>query len=147
MPGPDFQVWCPEEFDLSGSAVSVPVWGISGMPQAWGNFNSGFVGVVKKVMVAYTEATPGSTDATYDNIISIGDNSNESQTTDYTIPASKSIGDIDVIDQASFAAEPRINGTRNYVQIKCQGGASGSGKVRVGLLVSQNFREWVDVVP
>jgi len=140
----DFVAMCPYEFDLSGAAINVPFWPIQAYPLAFGNAHPSTILVVKKIIVIYTEATPGSTDATYDNIIQVGHEDNSIAVHTYTIPASKAIGDADIIDQADFNAEPRLYNTQESIQIRSGGSASGTGQVRVGLLLSNDYRQWTD---
>lgn len=142
MPGPEFYLGPTEEIDLSGSAVTLPIVPANAYPISFGNSQTSVTLVVTKLLIMYTEATPGSTDATYNFLVRLGTNANSSACHDYTIPASKSVGDVDIIEAADFSADARLFNSVNWLQIYCPGGASGAGKVRVGVMVSQDYRKW-----
>ena len=151
-PGPDIEIWCPEEFDLSGGAVTVPVFSTKGLPQAWGNsplLIGSVVGIVKQIMVVYTEATAG-TDATYDDIILVGTDTNAVAFHSYTIPASQAIDVTGIILQADFSGDGRLfdfpTNAVSSLKIATTGGASGAGKVRVGVLFTQDGSQWSSFV-
>ena len=145
-PEGDVTIWCPEEFDLSGSDISIPIIVNQELLELWGNNNTASL-VIKKWFIAYTEATPGSTDATYDFLMRLGTNANASQHHDYTIPANKAVGDVDYIDGSAFAGEDRIFNTVNWTQIRCIGGASGAGRVRAGIIVTADGTQWRNFTP
>lgn len=145
-PEVDFQVWLSDEIDLSAGASETPVYSTANLSKIWSNSVGTTRILVKELLIMYTEATPGVTDATYDNIIQIGTDTSDVAVTLFTIPPSKSIGDVDIFDQADFTANARIFAT-NWIQIKSAGGASGAGKVRIGLTLSQDYTQWFDFDP
>lgn len=142
--GPDFQIHCPQQMDLSSGVITTPVYISKDQIPCYGNINENVVLIVKEMHIMYIEATPGTTDATYDFLISLGTNTSPSAMHDYTIPAGRSAGDVDIISQDDFSAESRLfkSGGVNWMQVRLNGGASGSGIVRVSLLVSQHYSEW-----
>lgn len=137
----DHQIICPVEFDFSGADTSIPFFTPDAMPQIFGNDSSTTVAVVKKLFIMYTEATPGSGSG-YTNIIRLGTDTNSSAAHDFTPPFNKAAGDVDVIDQSDFSAEPRVFNSTNWLQIRCVGGASSTGKAYVGAVLSFDIRDW-----
>lgn len=146
-PEQDWQVICPVEIDFSGAAVTVPLWCINAMPLAFGNSSSTVRAIIKSMFVMYTEAPPAAPDASYNFLLRIGTNANSSAVHDFTIPAGRAVGDVDVIDQADFSAEPRVFNSTEWVQLYCPGGASGLGKAYVGVRLSQDYRTWRGFTP
>ena len=140
-------IWCPEELDLSAADTGgIPIVASKDLPPLWGNANTASL-IIVKWFIAYTEATPGSTDASYDFILRLGTNTNASQHHDFTVPANRAVGDVDIIDGADFAAEDRIFNSVNWTQIRCFGGASGSGRVRTGIEVTADGTKWKNFTP
>lgn len=133
----EFQVWSPEEYDLSGTQVDVPIYGIENLINAWGGGFPTLKAVIKNVMVSYTEAT----DSSNSNIVKIGSDTDNNQFHQYTTPSGKSVGDMDIIEQSDIN-EPRVFEPVKTLHITC-GGGTGSGKVRIGVTLTQDGTEWV----
>ncbi len=143
-PSPNFQIWCPVEFDLAGAAATFPIIAPKAFPLMWGNRDSEtFSLLVKEILIAYTLGTTG----THTNHLRIGSTASPTLNHTYTIPASKSIGDLDQIDQSVFTGDPRIVGTTNTLQVSILGTTGGTGKFYVGVLVSQRADEWFSFDP
>jgi hypothetical protein len=135
----EFQVWCPHEFDISASAVSVPFFAVSNLRPIWGNRQTTTKIVIKEVLVAYTEAT----DASNAGQVRVGNDANATQYNSYTTPSGKSIGDVDVIDQADFDVGPLVVDPAKWLQVR-GGGGTGTGQYRVGLTLTYDYTDYYD---
>lgn len=108
----------------------------------WGASNENRKYLIKQIRVLYTEAT----DAANSNNIRIGNLGAESAHHDFSTPSGKSIGDIDVIDQSAFTAEPRVFDSEVWTQVRVVAGA-GTGKIIVELEISFDYTDWVGFTP
>lgn len=130
------------EFDFSGSDVIDLVFNMKNEPIIWGNRNATAKLIIKSVEIAYTEAPPASPDGSYASIIQIGDETSNILYETYTPGASVGADDIDTIDQEDLTNARVFSNDR--LQVRCKGGASGTGAAKVTLVLSQDYTEWVD---
>jgi hypothetical protein len=138
-PPPAFQIWCPQVIDLSGSAVTYdfPI-APAALPLAWGNRSSTCVLIIKELLVLYTEGTAA---AGTNNILIGSEDDNDYHHTISTLN-SKSVGDLTIINQSSFAGESRVFNTENTLRVHCIGGLGAAGEIRVGMTVVADYSQW-----
>ena len=137
VPIETFRVMCPHEFDLSGSATSVPIYITKNLPEAWGNVNLSVGLVIMKWWIIYTEAS--SADAGVG--IYLGNETNNIQNDSVTSAINQSQWDVTEIAQATLGNElVLIDQTgRDMLMVSCAGGKTGAGAVRVGVELSRNY--------
>ena len=145
LPTEKVQYWCPVEFDLSAAAVVAPIFYHGGLPQIWGNEVTTVKAVITDIFILYTEAS--SADAGIG--LELGKPTDTNQFWTQTSEINKSLWDATryTNSDASFANDRIFNTDEDILLFRCSGSKTGTGKIRVGLTISYNYKDYVSFTP
>lgn len=139
----EFRVMCPVEFDLNSGTTDVcPIFSTAGLSAAWGNRVPTCTLIIKEWRLLWTVAPLAAGADIY-----LGSEANFFLHDSYSTLGGRSIGDVDVIDQSNFAAEPRVFNTQNWIQVRSAGNLGAAGSVRVEVTLVRDYTQWVDFDP
>jgi|6_EtaG_2_1085325.scaffolds.fasta_scaffold03947_4 hypothetical protein len=143
MPNGDMQIWCPHEFDLSGSAIQVPIFYNEQLPDVWGNEVANIKAIIKGWFIVYTEASSADAGVT----LELGYDGDPDYFDVVTSEVSKAQHYVQNITQNSLSNDRVFSTNGKLITAYCAGGKTGTGNVRIGLTISFDYTHSISFTP